>query len=200
MKNKIVICLIITFCIFSKSFAQSETESEIETKTQTESPKGYFSIDSLLSLQGILNKGIGVGVRYEQQIYPHVSATVGFAHITMYTGSDGVWFTTVRFLTDINIYFLSPYMKKLYLSTGGGFDSISYFGDVEKIDGENPSDMLLFYQGNLGWKHSFTRTITLDGFVGYKHIYSGSNTYGGSTESYINSGIQFGLRIQKTFK
>ncbi len=174
--------------------------SGLFSESSPDRPDKLFSLDALLMCSSIYNQGIGIGLRYEMLFLPHFSGTAGFAHVTMNTGESGIWCTTVRFLLASSWYPLSKNMEKLYVTGGSGFDYVSYFGDVEKDkNGDNPSDMLLFAEIDTGWKQYFSRTVIFDIFCGYKFVYSGSTSYGSATENYIHSGMQYGIRMQKTF-
>lgn len=151
-KHYFLLVLIFMLGVLNFSFASQDDEPEVQY------PDHYFSIDFGILLNGLRNQGWGLGVKYEKLFVPHIAYIIGFSHSTMYTGTENIWCTTVGFAMGVNYYPISRNLDKLYLSTSSGFDYIAYFGDIEKTEeGENPSDMPLFIEGDIGWKQRIVK-------------------------------------------
>jgi len=162
-----------------------------------ENIENRFSVDLSYSLTALVNHGWGIGLIYEIDLLECLSVKGGLGHMTVMTGIDEVYNTSVGVSLFINYFPFNNIFDKFYFSAGSGCDFMNYFGD-----GELPTtkqDTLIHVTPQIGWKFHVLNYLIIDVSIGYKFIiYNTHNYY--DVQKYINPGFQFGIGIKLFLK
>jgi len=162
-----------------------------------ENIESRFSVDFSYSLTALVNHGWGIGLGYEMYLLDCLSVKGGLGHMTVMTGIDEVYNTSVGVSFFINYFPFNNIFDKFYFSAGSGCDFMNYFGD-----GELPptkQDTLIHVTPQIGWKFYILKYLIIDASAGYKFIiYNTQNYY--DVQKYINPGFQFGIGIKFLFR
>jgi len=186
--------LIILISIFFFSIPCHAEESSLqEDKSNNNS---MLSLDLSYSLTSILSHGWGVGLNYERSIFDYLSLKGNFGHMTLTTGIDDVFCTSVHISIFIFFYPLGSGLDKLYIGVGNGCDFMNYFGK-----GNLPpttQDILIHVTSQLGWKFNVLKFLIIDISIGYKFIITETQNYINISD-YVNTGFNFGLGFKILF-
>jgi len=153
-----------------------------------------FSFDIIYMLMGVRNKGWGLGIKYERQIYRNFSITGGFAHSTLYTGENDVWCTTVDVQLTASYYPFASDLRGYFITAGSCTDFLNYFGNVP--DDKDNGTSLISALALTGWRFVLSKQTAFDIYTGWKHIFKEGYTFG-NRNSYISSGLQAGVSFKK---
>ena len=161
-----------------------------------ENIESRFSIDLSYSFTALVNHGWGIGLSYEIDFLDYLSVKGGLGHMTVMTGIDEVYNTSVGVSLFINYFPFNNIFDNFYFSAGGGCDFMNYFGD-----GDLPpttQDILIHLTPQLGWKFRIIKFIMIDVSIGYKFIVSDTQNYENISD-YVNAGFNFGLGFKILF-
>ena len=212
--KKITAIFLMCLILAPNAFCQSEDDSEgaeTESKGVFASIKEQFSksdedevvITHLLSLDFMLlamqlsNLGIGFGVQYERQIFPHHAIKGYFGHAVINTHYEDTYCVTVSFGLFAEWYPLSRQMRKLYVGVGSYFDYLSY--ESNKIPEDATGEMLSVIP-QIGYKFSLPWHLLLDVNCGYKYAYQMDGEAYGNAVNYLKRGFQYGVSLKRVIK
>lgn len=155
----------------------------------------YFDWGMLV--RGFRHGGLGLGMGFEKQIIPHLSASAYFGQAVLFKNSDGwgaVSFSPAGF---VYYYPISRQLRKLYLSTGFCWDLICYFGDSTP-EGARASSFSIYPQA--GYKFSLPWRFLLDIFAGYKFAFNKNGAFYGNSADLLGFGFQWGISLKHYMK
>ena len=181
--------------LFCALFAcAQETEDNTPSTAEVEITH-LLSLDFMLLAKELSSGGIGFGIQYEQQIFPHHAVKGYFGHATINTGYENYYCVTVSFGLFAEWYPLSKQLRRLYVGVGSYFDYLGYITESEKI--EEASGEILSVISQLGYKFSLPQHFLLDVFCGYKYPYQTEVKAYGRASDYLKSGFQYGISLKR---
>ncbi len=157
-----------------------------------------WSLDFMLLACELTSGGIGFGVQYERQLFPHLALKGYFGHATMNTKYRDYYCVTVSFGAFAEWYPLSRELTKLYAAAGSYFDYLSYISKKEDID--DLSGNVLSFIPQLGYKLELPHNWLIDIHAEYKLPYKTEVEAYGRAESYIKRGLQYGVSVKHVLR
>ncbi len=157
-----------------------------------DSRKQIFSLDLDYALTGVLNRGWGLGVYYDREIIPSLTAKGGFGHMTFLDRHGDFTCTTVSVTLALNYYPFGPAFEGIYGGITNGADFVEYLDDNE-FDTE---DTVISFIPHLGWKIRINDTFMVDLYTGYKFSpFTGISRR--DRNEFLNMGMQYkaGLKV-----
>ena len=182
-----LLCALFAFC-----------EEEERAKTSDVEITHLLSLDFMLLLKELSSGGIGFGVQYEQQVFPHYALKGYFGHATINTKWQNYYCTTVSFALFAEWYPLSNQLRQLYIGAGSYFDYLAYL--IDENEAQNMSGEILSVVSQVGYKFSLPHNFLIDVFCSYKYPYKSSVQLLGRAEDYLKSGFQYGIGIKRVLK
>ncbi len=155
----------------------------------------YFDWGMLV--RGFRHGGLGLGMGFEKQIIPHLSASAYFGQAFIFKNSDGWGGFTISPAGFVYWYPISRQLRKLYFATGFCWDSIIYFGD-KVPDGAAATSFSIYPQA--GWKFSLPWRFLLDVYVGYKFAFNKNGVFYGRSADILGFGFQWGIGFKHYMK
>ena len=159
--------------------------------------KQMLSIDWGMLMRGFSHGGLGLGVSFEKQIIPRLSASVYFGQAVVFETPDGWGCVSFSPATFVYCYPISRQLRKLYISTGLCWDAVVYFGK-NIPDGANASSFSIYPQ--VGWKFSLPWRFLLDVFAGYKFAFNSNGVFYGNSAELLGYGFQWGISFKHYMK
>ena len=159
--------------------------------------KQMLSVDWGMLAKGFWRGGLGLGMSFEKQIIPHLSAGAYFGQAVVFNNSDdggGVTFSPAAF---VYYYPISRQLRKLYLAAGFCWDSIIYFGD-NIPNGASATSFSIYPQA--GWKFSLPWRFLLDIYAGYKFAFNKNGIFYGNSADLLGFGFQWGIGFKHYMK
>ncbi len=203
MKHFFARAALIVFCtglLFSQELTPSDKPPQSDTAESAAHTENavtqLWTLDFMLLARELSAGGIGFGVQYERQIFPHYAFKGYFGHATMNTRWCDYYCTTVTLGLFAEWYPLSKELRKLYVAMGSYFDYLGYISKTE--DTEDISGNVISFESLLGYKFSLPKHFLLDVFIGYKLPFIVEAEAHGRAESYLKHGIQYGLGLKHT--
>ncbi|MDR1468477.1 MAG: hypothetical protein LBT00_04225 [Spirochaetaceae bacterium] len=172
---------VLLFALFFLSPSLSHAQTEINH---------LLSLDLAYPIIGLLNKGWGIGIGYEEKIRAFLSVKGTFGHMTFLTGVEDMYCTSVNISLFVNYYPFGEGLNKLYIGLGNGTDFMHYFGGG-KIPPDT-KDVLIFITPRIGWKFIIKKYGMIDLSAGYKLVFADGYNYR-EIKDYTYAGLQFGL-------
>ena len=156
-----------------------------------------LSLDFMLLATQLSNLGIGFGIQYERQFFPHYAMKGYFGHATINTRYRDAYCITVSFGLFAEWYPLSRQLRKLYMGFGSYFDYLSYAGD--DIPDDASGEMLSLIP-QLGYKFTLPRHWLLDISCAYKYAWQMTGEAYGEAVEYLKRGFQYGVSLKRVIK
>ncbi len=178
--------------------ADSDDELEKQPKAQVAKKekkviKSFPSLDLAWFLHGLKNNGIALALNYECLVVSHFSIRGTAGAMFSLLPDENEYCLGVTTSLFANWYPMAKTLDKLYLGAGVTVDVLNYFG------GENlpslPIDALVFATPLIGWKQNIANVVVLDFYGGYGFLIFNTHRVS-STDNYIRSGIQLGIRFK----
>lgn len=159
--------------------------------------KQILSFDMGMLARGFRHGGLGLGMSFEKQIIPHLSASAYFGQAFIFKNRDGWGGFTVSPALFVYYYPISRQLRKFYLATGFCWDLIVFYGD-RIPDGAAASSFSIFPQA--GYKFSLPWRFLLDIFAGYKFAFNSNGVFYGNSADLLGFGFQWGISFKHYMK
>lgn len=155
--------------------------------------KRIFSLDTAYLLSGLKNNGWGLGLAYEQLLFPFLSIKSDFSHTTIFPTSYDVTITTVGISLNTFYYPLNKGLNFLYIGFGCRSDFLMYSGD--DVPSDHKKDTLIRFAPQIGWKQSIYDYVLIDIYYSYRFSVF-SNNLPDSVTDITNNGNGFGVKLK----
>ncbi len=144
--------------------------------------------------------GIGFGLRYEQNLLPHISATGGFTHTIGKASDEDIWMVTVGIETGVRYYPFHKDQQGCFLGTAFGLNFLEYVGnDAPKGKAEDNGGEVYQLSFQTGYRWTISRKEGMELSVGYIHLFNPSGLIIGNPDEHLAEGLQFSVSFKRLF-
>ncbi len=159
--------------------------------------KQMLAVDWGMLVKGFRHGGIGLGMSFEKQIIPHLSASAYFGQAVVFENSNGWGCYTFSPAGFVSYYPISRQLRKFYLAAGFCWDLVLYFGE-RPPEGARASSFSIYPQA--GYKFSLPWRFLLDIFAGYKFAFNSNGVFYGNSADILGFGFQWGISFKHYMK
>lgn len=156
-----------------------------------------LSVDWGMAARGFRHGGIALGMSFEKQIIPHLSASAYFSQAVIFRNSDGWGGFTISPALFVFYYPISRQLRKFYLASGFCWDVMFYYGSSVPY-GSSASSFSIYPQA--GWKFSLPWRFLLDIYAGYKFAFNKNGVFYGKSADLLGFGFQWGIGFKHYMK
>lgn len=153
--------------------------------------KKIFSLDLGYLQTGLENRGWGLGVNYEIQMFKFLSLRPAFSHMTLWPKETDLVVTTVGVKADVLFY---PFFKGLdgpYIGTGMGTDFVMFSNsNMQKETAITVAAPIV------GWKFSILDYVFIDPFLSYRILINRSDLNSPQVADYFSNKIKWGIKCK----
>lgn len=153
--------------------------------------KRIFSLDLGYLQTGLENRGWGLGVNYEIQMFKFLSLRPAFSHMSLWPKKTDFVVTTVGVKADVLFY---PFFKGLdgpYIGAGMGTDFVMFSNsNMQKETAITVAAPIV------GWKFSILDYVFIDPFLSYRILINRSDFNSPQVADYFSDKIEWGIKFK----
>lgn len=153
--------------------------------------KKILSLDLGYLQTGVENRGWGLGVNYEIQMFKFLSLRPAFSHMSLWPKETDFVVTTVGVKADVLFY---PFFKGLdgpYIGAGMGTDFVMFSNsNMQKETAITVAAPIV------GWKFSILDYVFIDPFLSYRILINRSDFNSPQVADYFSDKIEWGIKFK----
>ncbi|MDY6344348.1 MAG: DUF3575 domain-containing protein [Sphaerochaetaceae bacterium] len=160
-----------------------------------------FSTDFSSLARSLRHMGIGLGIRYEHSLLPHLSATGGFSHTIGKASDEDIWMITVGIEMGARYYPFHKDQQGFFLGTAFGLNFLEYVGNDApgKSDAEDNGGEVYQLALQTGYRWELTKKQGMELSLGYIHLFNPIGLVIGNPKEHLADGLQVSVSFKRLF-